>query len=222
VPHQLHPGLFRQLKEDQKNIPDDLLDNESAMFFEFRSRAKEVHKEPLSDWDILFYMQHHGCKTRLLDWTENFAVALYFAMQHSTHGQSSPTIWLLNAYAMNEKYHDVRDLYSPEYLDTDEGGSYSDIMNRDIEFDWKKPIGLYPIRKVDRLTTQGGYFTIHGVEVQPINKLISEKANIWKKVVLPEKAIEGTKGFLNLAGINEFTLFPDLDGLSRYLNQKYF
>ncbi len=40
----------------------------------------EIHDRKFSDWDILFHMQHYGCKTRILDWTDNLGTALYFAL----------------------------------------------------------------------------------------------------------------------------------------------
>jgi hypothetical protein len=224
--HQLVPGLFRSKSIKGKYISDDLWDAEYSTFYEFRARAKEVHQGNLSDWDILFYMQHHGCKTRLLDWTENFGVALYFALKGPRNADFSPTIWMLNPYALNEKYHVVRDLYSPEFLDTyaDDGEiyTYSEILNDWEDFDWEKPIAIYPIRRVDRLTTQGGYFTIHGYDIRPLETIIPPKHNIWRKIVLPSEAIGDAEDFLEMAGINDFTMFPDLDGLAQYLNRKYF
>jgi hypothetical protein len=39
------------------------------MFFEFRTRARQLYEADHTDWDVLFHMQHHGVPTRLLDWT---------------------------------------------------------------------------------------------------------------------------------------------------------
>ena len=225
--HTLLPGLLRNL--GSRFSKADLWDNESDMFYEFRARAKEVHNGTLSDWDILFYMQHHGVQTRLLDWSESFGVALYFALLNYDKEKSSPCIWLLNPYKLNETYHESRDLYAPENLDiidkkTREESSYAEFLLYDKPEDmiwWKEPIAIYPIRRVDRLTTQGGYFTIHGTNIKPIDQVIPAKKNIWKKIEVPHEAIESAFLFLEQSGINHFTMFPDLDGLARYLNRKY-
>jgi len=148
------------------------------MFYEFRSRAKEIHGNTLTDWDLLFYMQHHGCRTRLLGWTENLGVAIYFALLHADSTDTSPTIWLLNAYRLNEIYHGSRDFYSPEFLNTDDEESYSDVLVNDDWFWWDEPVGLYLIRRVDRLTSQGGYFTIHGNNIKSIENMIHRRENI--------------------------------------------
>lgn len=231
--YQLLPNIFRPL--NQGFTKAKLWENESDTFYEFRARAKEVHSGDLSDWDILFFMQHHGAKTRLLDWSESFGVALYFALLNYDPATCTPCIWILNPYRLNELYHDSRDLFSPENLDDwlpdddededdYEWSSYSDYLLYDNpdEVLWQKPVALYPIRRVDRLTTQGGYFTIHGTDVRPIEKIIPENRNVWKKIRLPDQAVPDAQRFLEQAGINHFTMFPDLDGLANYLNKKYY
>lgn len=226
--HQLLPGLFRN--HGSAISKKELWENESDMFYEFRARAKEVHNGNLTDWDILFYMQHHGVKTRLLDWSESFGVALYFSLLNFDASWSSPTIWILNPYRLNEIYHSSHDMYAPENLDvtdskTDQIYSYSDYLlyNRPEDMIWwKQPLAIYPIRRVDRLTTQGGYFTIQGTDVRPIENIIPPSKKIWKKIELPAAAVHSALLFLEQAGISHYTMFPDLDGLSNYLNKKYF
>lgn len=47
----------------------------------FKHRSIPFQQRPLNtDWEYLFFMQHFGVPTRLLDWSENSHVALYFAI----------------------------------------------------------------------------------------------------------------------------------------------
>jgi FRG domain len=228
--YTLLPGLYRGIDIHDKRIPDSLWNIESDLFYEFRSKAKDLHGQSLSDWDILFFMQHHGVRTRLLDWTDSLGMAVYFALQNYTPENADPCIWVLNPYKFNEVFHGTRDIWDPILLNFyrdyyEEGESYQDLMlyeNNGKIFPWDKPVGLYPIRKADRLTTQNGYFTIHGNDSRPIDMIIGNRSNLLIKVPIPKDAIPSALDFLRHAGINHFSLFPDLDGLSRYLNQKYF
>lgn len=47
-------------------------------------------------------MQHHGTPTRLLDWTENVLIALYFAVKDSPEVDGE--IWTLYPLRLNSKY----------------------------------------------------------------------------------------------------------------------
>lgn len=66
----LEPGLFR----------DDYYD-ESSMNFDFQllNSHHTVASKSAIDW--LCLMQHYGMPTRLIDWSENLLVGLYFASQ---------------------------------------------------------------------------------------------------------------------------------------------
>lgn len=189
---------------------------EADLFFEFRARARELHRDNLDDWEILQYMRHHGVATRLLDWTESLGVAIYFALAGAAPGKT-PCVWLLNPWKLNEISWEVGDLVSTEYFPW----SYSDYMIdfEDLEFDWKYPVATYPIQRSPRLQAQRGYFTIHGTDVRAMNS-IPKLGKCLKQVRFPDGATTAGREFLAMVGITEYALFPDLDHLALELHRK--
>lgn len=73
--HDLVPGLSR-LKNPDENTEFDLIND-------FLTRRPDAFNG-LSDFDILAKMQHYGLPTRLLDFSLNPLVALYFACESKT------------------------------------------------------------------------------------------------------------------------------------------
>lgn len=78
--YALAPGLFRPQNGSWYSPYDEV-----NLFYEFRSRAGVLLQADFSSWDILFCMQHYGLPTRLLDWTESFAAALFIDVHFAKH-----------------------------------------------------------------------------------------------------------------------------------------
>lgn len=220
--YELLPSLIRLKNKISSNTALRTL--EYDLFFEFQARARDTYGAGLSEWDVLFLMQHHGVPTRLLDWTEIFGVALYFAVKQPIPGVN-PCIWLLNPYELNVSDPDwrrSRDLFSPKYFgyDADEDYVYdfAEMLMEKDGIDWAWPISLYPSQSNSRLRAQSGSFTIHGTRHEPLDAIAPM---VVDKVVLPNALIPKAREFLARAGINEYSVFPDLDGLARMMATKY-
>jgi hypothetical protein len=206
-----HADSKWQLISGLERIEGDL-NLESRLYHGFISMGGHLFPEKRNTWDILFLMQHHGLPTRLLDWSENFAVALYFALKGC---ESEGAVWILNPYAMNHKFYDLEEVI---FLEEDFPNDYFEyFINDRSEVFGKFPSPALAVaggNHSTRMRSQRGVFTIHR-ELQ--HSLESLCPDVMSKIIIPEDALPEAKQFLRLAGINEYTLFPDLDGLSRYL-----
>jgi hypothetical protein len=213
--HKIIPTLFR----NSASLPPDVSPREREMtiFNFFKSQSGIFHLgTPRSSWEILFEMRHHGIPTRLMDWTGSFAVALYFALKENSK-ETTPCIWRLNPLKLNVISQSKRRVIS--ILD-DSSFDYEEKFLHSKTLPFNNPIAILPIRNHPRLIAQNSFFTVHGTNIQPLDEIYGE--DVIKRFDIPKEIIPEAKIFLKLTNINEYTLFPDLDGLGRYINEIYF
>jgi len=201
---KLIPGVGRLPHNRRKYL-------ENVFIFDFVTRAGALLQDRVPSWRSVFAMQHHGLPTRLLDWTESFGVALFFALRE---GRGDTAVWVLNPFDLNERTRPLRAIADVnEFADT-----YYDYFIAE-KADFVPPIvALSPPADHPRILHQRGCFTLHKNVDEPLDELYPETV---EKIVIPSSARTEAQLFLRSAGISEFSLFPDLDGLARELRQNF-
>ncbi len=184
---------------------------ENWLYYGFLGYGEPLLPDPHDSWDILFLMQHHGLPTRLLDWTETFSAALYFALKDAA-GEAA--VWILNPYALNSR---SKHGYVIKHPKSDYLFSYWDCFISEHE-KFPQPVAAISAPRItDRITAQASTFTLH----RDLKGLERIAPRCLEKIVIPQSAFEEATNFLQLAGVTEFSLFPDLDGLARHLKRTY-
>jgi hypothetical protein len=221
--HALAPTLMRVTDGLSRKDHDQA---EQDLFFEFQARASELRQRGLNEWEYLFFGRHYGVPTRVLDWSDTFGVALYFALEEwdrdKDHGRRRPAIWAINPFALNEaNWAEERDIILPRYLGmNDDDGEYWDfgeLLLGDGDWAWDGPVAIYPIQINERVRAQRGWFTIHGQDRRALDE---QYPQFVVKIVLEAGCLEGANDFLQLAGFNRFSIYPDLDNLARWLREQ--
>jgi hypothetical protein len=204
VKWKIKPSLARMKSKDSK---------ERQFYYDFLSLSGSLLPHGVSSWNTLFSMQHHGLPTRLLDWSLSFSTALHFALKHSSPRPTEACVWVLNPFELNGVTCSDEVILTPP--DDFEGGYYENFITGEKAFP-HQVVAINPIRIDPRQVAQESVFTLSGYLSKPLNRMAP---NAFKCFKIPLESRDGATQFLKLAGVNEFRLFPDLDGLARFINE---
>ncbi|MGG6309807.1 FRG domain-containing protein [Paenibacillus macerans] len=211
---KLHSGLFRE----PLITLEDFLVSEQVRYNHFKTLGHLDHGG-MASWSLLYLMQHYGVKTRLLDWSESFAAALFFAYtKWDPLTNPEACVWMLDPGALNIQAMGVQHLIDPIT-----NGDYEEFLRTDKSFaDYS--IALFPPKNSKRMTVQQGVFTLQGNSTKPLEAEFNGelmKTGELVKIPLGIGLIDDIRSYLLQAGVNYYTLFPDLDGLARKINDPF-
>jgi hypothetical protein len=215
---KLIPEIYRS---DYLKYPNKM-DLESTLSTDFECLCGQLYDKELNDWEMAFEMRHAGLPTRLLDWSENFATALHFALLPPPNNESiseiKPCIWILDPFKLNKKSFGLTTSYVPPVssLNFDYFIDSKAALKR-LKKKVKGTIAFIPPRGHERIFAQKSVFTYH-IDDIPLEKYYGSSL---KKIEIPFECKEQIDLFLFLAGVNEYSLFPDLDGLGAYLRKRH-
>ncbi|MEN7016627.1 FRG domain-containing protein [Escherichia coli] len=258
--YELQPALFRTIHKGRKVYYE-----EATIIEEMVRRFPSIRNEHTSTLELLTYAQHYGLPTRLLDWSENLLVALYFCCKeknkidgeifilnvddiHKYRNSSLDDIeQLVNASFEIEAYKIMLERCSkfhkyflakvPPKL---KGTPYTDLteltdvelllhFSQEDESPIEMDLGSEHIKAVDlytyyapmlnsRLVAQKGCFTVHGGKIINNKEIIKTsdltsllRTGALQKIRIPSETKGTILKELDLCGINEHTLFPEIE-----------
>lgn len=186
--YELLPSIGRFLTHKGKKFTKK---DEQLLLKLFKQKAYPLIKEHKdNNLELLSIAQHHGIPTRLLDWTRNPLVAVFFAVR--------------DEFRKNEKEENsLIYVFRPQFK-----------TDLDEDFD---PFGIKSINRYipkywsPRINAQSGLFTVHP---DPLNPYTSSEI---EKIEISYGLRKEIKKRLNRFGMHQAYLFPDLDGISHHI-----
>jgi len=177
-----------------------------------------------SDAELYFLQQHYRLKTRLLDWTNNALAGLFFAVSSHHNQNKDGALFIMDPYqlgpAQEGKYDDGKKF---EGIATSRNPVFPRALK--VIFSWEDagefPNFIFPVRPDyfdRRITLQRGCFTFH----VPNGGILSPDHNpTLASYLIPQGKKSDIKKELAMLGIDEFSIYGDLEHLSERLKQAY-
>ncbi|TDG34823.1 FRG domain-containing protein [Pedobacter changchengzhani] len=229
--YPLSPSLHRHATIDKG---EEIIELEIALVDRFKQRSVPFLKNSLdkkNDWEVLFFMQHYGIPTRLLDWTENPFVSMYFALTSAPYQIISKKrvysddccIWVLDPVMWNQE--SLKDFsYNQGILSVENHLVDSYRPRTPFANIREKPIAIFGTHNSPRIVAQRGVFVVFGKNLSALDETYRNDSfpqECLTKIIFPKKKIESLLHSLTSIGITDSVIYPDLEGFSKELKRFY-
>lgn len=197
-----------------------------------KQTVANVNPLPRNSWEVLALAQHHGLPTRFMDWTTNPLVALYFAVRNPEHDaqDSLSAIYLLTQPTLSyEELVDNTRMDSRRQMEESlevKRGKANRIQERQIKvllqseeispFEITENVIYDPPHVSPRIRAQDGLLLAFQNPVTPLPD------THYIELLVPGRCRDKIRRELEQYGVFDKQLFPDLDGLAKWLKFKVF
>jgi hypothetical protein len=181
---------------------------------------------PVNDWELLVTAQHHGVPTRLLDWTYSPLVAAYFATRQE-HGNGDRAVWRLDWQRLHDAFgfpklalliEDLHQLFGGETHRFTPWRLFDRRAN-DPQF----ACMIEPPSIDARIIAQAAVFTLCSDKQNAFDRFLEAQglAGSLTRYVIAGGDVSRVRDQLELAGMDERRLFPDLGGVAAAIRRYY-
>lgn len=207
--YKLAPTALRYGKLDQRQRALGLV-AEMKRFLEMK-----LARPPAAD-DHLGWMQvaqHYGLPTRLLDWTQNAAVALFFACCKDPNADG--LVVVLNPIELNQNV----DPSSPRVFNLQNDKTIINPyfkLGGQVGARGRRTIAINPTWNTERIAMQQGAFTLHGSRKFALDR---EQASSLLYVPILWEHKQSLLNELERVGIGEMFIFPEPEHVCAHLRR---
>jgi hypothetical protein len=210
--------VFRGQRRDRPLIPSIGRDKESKRWFYVEKEVFEEFKReavpylefsPQNNWQWLSVAQHKRLPTRLLDWTKNPLVALWFTVCSPAYEEKPGIVWAY-IYEAKDAISSTTDLPSTLFS----------------PFNIDRTYLYFPEHVFPSIQAQSGVFTIHHRQTENNEFVPFEDTKdadlLLSKIEIPADAFPTIRYHLFRLGITPSSLFPGISGLVeriKYINE---
>jgi FRG domain len=199
-------GAFRKLARFKDNPTEqDLLYYEKTLLKQARHKGYDLHTQgtTLSDMELLSRLQHHGAATRLVDFSKNSLIALWFCVGSSAYKDETGLLLGIHSNYIGGSVEGIL-----------ENEDYSSSMAELHTYNYPMFIEVPVVSK--RIASQHGVFLYSDIihDVKGSLKLADKPHGNMFIAITPELKVETRQVLIESFDIRNETLFPDLDGFS--------
>jgi hypothetical protein len=194
--YTLSPSIARHRREQTGGNVTTL---EKSLLDEFmRLSLRELEFVPDSEFEWVFLAQHHGLPTRLLDWSTNPLVGLYFAVER--HDDRDGTLYLTRQQVTDQ--YELFDFRTADVLKK----SVFAIQQKQGHF-----IFVRPKYKDRRYYNQASVFSC---PARPYEELTPELLGNLEMLTVPGALKPQLRARLSMLGVSASFIYPGLDGIA--------
>ena len=152
------------------------VEKEMESLFSQRSRPF-LQGRPEDKWDSMFLMQHYGLPTRLMDWSSNPFVALFFALKPRRGGYGEDAVvWMCDTETWNSSVMPLAPT-EPKILSKDHRRLDDYMIGSRMDQFRPEPSMINGSYNSPRLVAQRGGFTVFGNDFRPFEQIHAEHAS---------------------------------------------